>query len=104
VPAFGQNGKKDITIYQLLCHKAGIPTINVKGVDAAELLLDTKEVLRLLYASAPERPGPISRLLPSIVKRRTHFFAPRRDTTSRNPPPSSYFPGPAVATLRGESS
>jgi CubicO group peptidase (beta-lactamase class C family) len=57
VPAFGQNGKKDITIYQLLCHKAGIPTINVKGVDAAELLLDTKEVLRLLYASAPERPG-----------------------------------------------
>jgi len=57
VPEFGQNGKKDITIYQLLCHKAGIPTINVEGVDAAELMLDTREVLRLLYASAPEKPG-----------------------------------------------
>jgi len=57
VPAFGQNGKKDITIYQLLCHKAGIPTIDVEGMDAAELLLDPKEILRLLYASAPEKPG-----------------------------------------------
>jgi len=57
VPEFGQNGKKDITIYQLLCHKAGIPTINVEGVDAADLLLDSNEVLRLLYASAPEKPG-----------------------------------------------
>jgi CubicO group peptidase (beta-lactamase class C family) len=57
VPAFGQSGKKDITIYQLLCHKAGIPTIDVEGRDAAELLLDPKEILRLLYASAPERPG-----------------------------------------------
>jgi len=57
VSAFGQNGKKDITIYQLLCHKAGIPTIDVEGMDAAELLLDQKEILRLLYASAPEKPG-----------------------------------------------
>lgn len=57
VPAFGQNGKTDITIYQLLCHKAGIPTIDVEGMDAAELLLDQKEILRLLYASAPEKPG-----------------------------------------------
>lgn len=57
IPAFGQNGKKDITIYQLLCHKAGIPTIDVEGMDAAELLLDPKEILRLLYASAPEKPG-----------------------------------------------
>ncbi len=57
VPDFGQNGKKDITIYQLLCHKAGIPTIDVDGMDAAELLLDQKEILRLLYASAPEKPG-----------------------------------------------
>lgn len=57
VPEFGQNGKKNITIYQLLCHKAGIPTINFEDVDAADLLLDTKEILRLLYASAPEKPG-----------------------------------------------
>ncbi|MBP2649087.1 MAG: serine hydrolase, partial [Gemmatimonadetes bacterium] len=27
LPEFGQNGKRDITIYQLLCHKAGIPTV-----------------------------------------------------------------------------
>ncbi len=57
VPAFGQNGKKDITIYQLLCHKAGIPTIDVEDMDAAELLLNPKEILRILYASAPEKPG-----------------------------------------------
>ena len=57
VPEFGQNGKRDITIYQLLCHKAGIPTVKTDGVDVAELLLDTRELLRLLYASAPEKPG-----------------------------------------------
>ena len=57
VPEFGQNGKRHITIYQLLCHKAGIPTIQTEDVDVAELLLDKKELLRLLYASAPEKPG-----------------------------------------------
>jgi CubicO group peptidase (beta-lactamase class C family) len=57
IPEFGQNGKQDITIYQLLCHKAGIPTIQADGVDVAELLLDSKEILRLLYASEPEKPG-----------------------------------------------
>jgi len=57
VPAFGRNGKRDITIYQLLCHKAGIPTIPTHGLDVAELLLDHKEVLRLLYDTAPDRPG-----------------------------------------------
>lgn len=57
IPEFGQKGKQDITIYQLLCHKAGIPTIRADGVDVAELLLDSKEVLRLLYSSEPEKPG-----------------------------------------------
>ncbi|NJD32196.1 MAG: beta-lactamase family protein [Gammaproteobacteria bacterium] len=57
IPEFGQNGKRDITIYQLLCHKAGIPTIPTHGVDVAELLLDHKEILRLIYRSAPEKPG-----------------------------------------------
>jgi CubicO group peptidase (beta-lactamase class C family) len=57
VPEFGRNGKRDITIYQLLCHKAGIPTIPTSGVDVADLLLDQKEILRLIYASAPDRPG-----------------------------------------------
>jgi CubicO group peptidase (beta-lactamase class C family) len=58
IPEFAQNGKQDITIYQLLCHKAGIPTIRAEnGEDIAELLLDHDEILRRLYAAAPERPG-----------------------------------------------
>jgi CubicO group peptidase (beta-lactamase class C family) len=57
VPEFGRNGKRDITIYQLLCHKAGIPTIPTAGLDVAELLLDQRELLRLIYESAPEKPG-----------------------------------------------
>jgi CubicO group peptidase (beta-lactamase class C family) len=57
VPAFGQNGKRDITIYQLLCHKAGIPAVPLAGLDVAELLLDRKEMLRLIYRTAPDRPG-----------------------------------------------
>jgi CubicO group peptidase (beta-lactamase class C family) len=57
IPEFGRNGKRDITIYQLLCHKAGIPTIPTAGLDVADLFLDPKEVLRLIYATAPEKPG-----------------------------------------------
>ena len=56
IPEFAQNGKRDITIYQLLCHKAGIPTIPTNGVDVAELLLDHK-IQRLIYRTAPEQPG-----------------------------------------------
>ena len=57
IPEFAQNGKRDITIYQLLCHKAGVPTIPTNGVDVAELLLDHKEIQRLIYRTAPEQPG-----------------------------------------------
>ena len=57
IPEFAQNGKRDITIYQLLCHKAGIPTIPTNGVDVAELLLDHKEIQRLIYRTAPDKPG-----------------------------------------------
>ncbi|MCM2311066.1 MAG: beta-lactamase family protein [Steroidobacteraceae bacterium] len=57
LPAFGQNGKRDITIYQLLCHKAGIPTVPTGNLDVAELLLDREEILRLICATAPDRPG-----------------------------------------------
>ena len=57
VPEFGRRGKRDITIYQLLCHKAGIPTIPTKGRDVADLLLDAREVLRLIYDTEPEQPG-----------------------------------------------
>jgi CubicO group peptidase (beta-lactamase class C family) len=57
LPEFGRNGKRDITIYQLLCHKAGIPTIPTEGVDVGELLLDRREIFRLICATAPDRPG-----------------------------------------------
>jgi CubicO group peptidase (beta-lactamase class C family) len=57
IPEFGQNGKRDITLYQLLCHKAGIPTFPASTLDVPELLLDRKKVLRLIYATAPDRPG-----------------------------------------------
>jgi CubicO group peptidase (beta-lactamase class C family) len=57
LPEFGRNGKRDITIYQLLCHKAGIPTIRTSGEDAGELLLDEQRVLRLICETAPEKPG-----------------------------------------------
>ena len=59
IPDFGQNGKRGITIYQLLCHKAGIPTVQFEGGpdEMVDLLLDKKETLRVLYAAAPEKPG-----------------------------------------------
>jgi CubicO group peptidase (beta-lactamase class C family) len=57
LPEFGRNGKRDITIYQLLCHKAGIPAIPTGKLDVAELLLDRAEILRLICAAAPDKPG-----------------------------------------------
>ena len=57
IPEFGQNGKRDITIYQLLCHKGGIPTVDPGEHDPAELLVDQKAVLRVIYETAPEKPG-----------------------------------------------
>jgi CubicO group peptidase (beta-lactamase class C family) len=57
LPEFGHNGKRDISIYQLLCHKAGVPTIPVEGVDAAELMLDQEKIYRLICRTAPDRPG-----------------------------------------------
>ncbi|MEJ2515307.1 MAG: serine hydrolase [Gammaproteobacteria bacterium] len=57
IPEFAQSGKRHITIYQLLCHKAGIPTIRAGDADIAELLLDQKELLRRLYAAEPDKPG-----------------------------------------------
>jgi len=57
LPEFGRNGKRDITIYQLLCHKAGVPTVPVDGLDAGELLLDRKQIYRLICDTAPDRPG-----------------------------------------------
>jgi CubicO group peptidase (beta-lactamase class C family) len=57
IPAFGQNGKQDISIYQLLCHKAGIPSVQVDEDEAEALLTSPRALLARLYASAPDRPG-----------------------------------------------
>ena len=57
IPAFGQNGKQDISIYQLLCHKAGIPSIRVDHDEAEALLTSPRALLARLYAAAPDRPG-----------------------------------------------
>jgi CubicO group peptidase (beta-lactamase class C family) len=57
VPEFGQNGKRDITIYQLLCHKAGIPSVPTEGLDVPELMLDAKALLGLIYRTPPDKPG-----------------------------------------------
>lgn len=58
LPEFGRNGKQDISIYQLLCHKAGIASIEVeKQKDVFELLLDQEAIRERLYDMAPENPG-----------------------------------------------
>ncbi len=58
LPEFGRNGKQDISIYQLLCHKAGIASIETdKERDVFDLLLDQKAIRERLYAMAAESPG-----------------------------------------------
>lgn len=53
MPGFGLNGKKRITVAQILCHKAGIPTIqNLQP----ELFLDKQEVMRLINEARPTNP------------------------------------------------
>ena len=58
LPEFGRNGKQDISIYQLLCHKAGIASIEAdKERDVFELLLDQQAIRERLFDMAPESPG-----------------------------------------------
>lgn len=57
IPSFGQNGKRDISIYQLLCHKAGIPTLALAEDEVEDLMLHPRALLARLYASEPDRPG-----------------------------------------------
>ncbi|MEM9300527.1 MAG: serine hydrolase domain-containing protein [Pseudomonadota bacterium] len=57
IPEFGQNGKRDITIYQLLTHKGGIPTVDPGEHDPGDLLVDQDAVRHLIYATAPDKPG-----------------------------------------------
>lgn len=51
VPEFAVNGKQDISILDLLAHRAGIPRIKDAS---AELLFDTDEAIRRLLAATPE--------------------------------------------------
>jgi CubicO group peptidase (beta-lactamase class C family) len=52
VPAFGQRGKKDITVRHLLTHRAGIPNLPTDQIDLA-LLAQPERILELLCASRP---------------------------------------------------
>lgn len=55
LPEFGVNGKRNATIYQLLAHRGGIPSIaNVNP----EMLYDVDGIVKLLCAAKPvSRPG-----------------------------------------------
>ncbi len=52
VPEFGCNGKEDLTIRQLLTHRAGIPVVRDAKVDVS-LLGDPGRLLRLLCEARP---------------------------------------------------
>ena len=51
IPEFGQNGKENITIHQILAHRAGIARI--PGEIEPETLFDYDEIKRLLFEAAP---------------------------------------------------
>ena len=50
IPVFGANGKKHITVHQLLSHRAGISRL--KNIDP-EMLLESSEILKRLYDTKP---------------------------------------------------
>ncbi len=50
IPEFGANGKKNITVQQILAHRAGIATF--KDIDP-EVLFDYDEILKILYNAEP---------------------------------------------------
>ena len=51
IPAYAQHGKGKISIYQLLCHRGGVPRI-AEPIEV-ETILDHDEMLRLICASEP---------------------------------------------------
>jgi len=51
IPAFGANGKGDITVLEMLSHRAGIPTVP-EGVDP-DMLFDHDAALALICEAAP---------------------------------------------------
>jgi len=57
IPAFGQHGKRGITIRHVLTHRAGIPNVPPEAM-RLELLEQPEEIVRLLCDAAPAwRPG-----------------------------------------------
>ena len=55
IPEYGVNGKKDATIYHLLAHRGGIPSLP-KGTDP-QLLFNPESALDLLYNAKPIAPS-----------------------------------------------
>ena len=55
IPEYGVNGKKDATIYHLLAHRGGIPSLP-KGTDP-QLLFNPESALDLLYKAKPIAPS-----------------------------------------------
>jgi len=50
IPEFAANGKKRITVQQILSHRAGIATL---GEIDPEIFFDNEQVMALIYAAAP---------------------------------------------------
>jgi len=57
LPRFGQRGKKDTTVAEVLAHRGGFPSIRVPAQDKrVELLLDWNDVLDRIYRAPPSHP------------------------------------------------
>lgn len=57
LPKFGQRGKKDTTVAEVLAHRGGFPSIRVpKEEKRVELLLDWDGVLDRIYRAPPSHP------------------------------------------------
>ncbi len=58
IPEFSQKGKKDITIFQVLCHQAGISRMpSLDEEEYSEIIFHPKETIRRICAARADRPG-----------------------------------------------
>ena len=55
IPEYGVNGKRNATIYHLLAHRGGIPSLS--GAFDPELLYDTDAIVQMLCAAKPVSPS-----------------------------------------------
>lgn len=55
IPEYGVNGKRDATIYHLLAHRGGIPSVT--GDFDPELLYDSDSIVKMLCAAKPVSPS-----------------------------------------------